>query len=551
VTIRGLSFTGAGTAITNNRAARGGVFVLSHDLTIEKNFLGIAPDGSPAGKTQAFQLQPTNRGLSENGLRILDNVIGANANMAIDLAARGFSAPQPLRGLRIAGNLIGVDPTGTQPRPNGGDGIVVAWSAGAQIVGNMVANSPGVGIRHRGRTQAVPGSDPALDPGLLLQGNVVEGNAGGGIVLDPNPAFPVASQGDPNTGPAQLLGNTVTGNGAAGISVLQATGTRRPNIQIGGTSAGQPNTITANNGPGIAVGASTSDTSVAVTARGNSIYANTGRAIDLATDGPTANGPAGTARTGPNALVNFPVITSIAHASVIVAGTYAGAANATYTLDFYKSQSAADPQTWIGSAQVTTDAGGNATFRAEFVPDVPAGWVIAATATDADGSTSELGDVVVVPAAAPPAIAQPSSPGGSDQPARSPEAKRAKPRLALRQTASRATLPAGQTATYTIRVTNPSDRALHEVRTCEELPSGLVYVRSTPGAKLSKGRYCWTAKSLGPGRTATYRLTVRALARRGRARSRAVASAPDARARRVTTTVRVLGPALREGGVTG
>jgi uncharacterized repeat protein (TIGR01451 family) len=651
VTIRGLSITGTtGTAagITNNRVARGGMFVLSRDLTVEKNYLGVAPDGSAAGNTQAFQLQPGQRNLNQDGLRILDNVIASNTNTAINLGATGFATPHPIQGLRIAGNLIGLDPTGTQPRPNGGDGIIVAWSAGAQIVGNTVAGSPGAGIRARGRTQAVPGSDPALDPGLTVQGNVVEGNAGGGIVFEPNPP---PLNADPNSGPAQVLGNTITGNGVAGISVTQATGTVRPNFQIGGTAAGEPNTITANSGPGVAVGASTSDTSVAVTVRGNSIYANTGPKIDLAADGATANGPAGAARTGPNALVNFPLITSIAHGSVIINGTYAGTANAAYALDFYKSQTPDGAQTWIGSAGVTTDASGTATFRAELMPDVPEGWFITATATDANGSTSEFGDALAVPPVPPPAhdlsisegvsrsritvgdtviytlVAKNAGPdaasdvkvtdtlpsrldarsasstrgtcslkgnavscsagtvpvgqsvtvriralaiksgtatdaakvvppaGSSDNAANNATrvtVKIVKPTLGLTQALSRTTLRAGQTATYTIKVRNPSKRSVRNVRVCDDLPSGLVYAGSTPRAKLSNGKYCWTARTLAAGRSRTYRLTVRALSGAGgRKVNRASVSSSSVNADTATGAIRVLPARAVRGGVTG
>jgi uncharacterized repeat protein (TIGR01451 family) len=651
VTIRGLSITGAAMGVANNRFARAGLFWLSQNLTIEKNYLGVAPDGSAVGNTQAFGLQPGNRSLSEDGLRILDNVIAGNANTAINLGATGFQTPHPIQGLRITGNIIGLDPTGTQPRPNGGDGIVVAWSAGAQIVGNTVAGSPGAGIRARGRTQAVPGSDPAVDPGLTIQGNVVEDNAGRGIVFEPNPP---PLNADPNSGPAQLFGNTVRANGVAGILVTQATGTIRPNIQIGGTAPGQPNTITGNDGPGVAVGASTSDTSVSVSVRGNSIYANTGPKIDLANDGATANGPGGAARTGPNALVNFPLITSIAHGSVIIGGSYAGAANATYTLDFYKSQTADGAQTWIGSANVTTDADGNATFRAELVPDVPEGWFIAATATDAQGSTSEFDTAVVVPPVPPVpppahdlsifeglsrsrvtvgdtvlytlvaknagpdaasdvkvtdtipsrldarsatstrgtcslkgnavscaagtvptgesvtvrirALAIQSgtatdaakvtpSPGGSDDPANNASAatvKIVKPTLALTQGLSRTTLRAGQTATYTIKVRNPSKRAVHNVRVCDDLPSGLVYASSTPRAKLSNGKYCWTAKTLAAGESKTYRLTVRALSgAAGRKVNRASVSSSSVNANTATGAIRVLPARAVGGGVTG
>jgi Ca2+-binding RTX toxin-like protein len=403
ITIRGLSFTGSGTAITLNRIARNSMFTLQEDVTVEHTYIGLAPDGSAAGKSAAFQLQQGNRNVNPyNRFRIAGNVIGANASPAINAQANGFSRGLPVRGMRITGNIIGLDPTGTQPRPNAGDGIVFDISSDLQIVGNRIGANTGVGIRHRGRTQATPGTDPAVDPGLLIEDNVVEGNGGGGIALEPDGPILVPSAADPYSGPVNILGNTIADNGGAGIATTATADTIRPNLRIGGTAAGQANTITGNDGPGVAVGPAASDTSVAVTVRGNSIYANTGPSIDLASDGPTANGPAGSARSGPNALINFPVIGELAHGSLIVEGTYEGAPSSDFTLDFYKSETADGPQTWVGSKTVATDAGGTAAYSGEFDPDVPEGWYIRATATGADGSTSELGDAAVVPPVPPP-----------------------------------------------------------------------------------------------------------------------------------------------------
>lgn len=411
-TIRGLSFTGSGTAITMNQIARSGGFTLQEDVTVEHNYIGLAPDGSAAGKTATFQLQPGLRNATNpyHRMRIAGNVIGSNGGAGINAQANAFARGIPVRDMRIIGNIIGLDPTGTQPRPNAGDGIVFDISSDLQIVGNRIAANSGVGIRHRGRTQASPGTDPSVDPGLLIEDNVIEGNAGGGIVLEPDGPILAPPSADPYSGPVNILGNTVADNGGPGIATIATADTMRPNLRIGGTAAGQGNEITANDGAGVAVGPDTSDISVAVTVRGNSIYANTGPSIDLASDGPTDNSPAGTTRTGPNELVNHPAIDEVAHGSLIVSGTYEGAASTAYTLDFYKSQTAAGPQTWIGSMTVTTDPGGLGAYSANFDADVPEGWYIQGTATDADGSTSEFGGATVVPPMPPP------PPGGGPTP---------------------------------------------------------------------------------------------------------------------------------------
>ena len=127
-----------------------------------------------------------------------------------------------------------------------------------------------------------------------------------------------------------------------------------------------------------------------------------------------------------------------------------------------------------------------------------------------------------------------------------------KPTLALRQAVDRATLRPGETATFTIRVRNPSRRPIRQIRTCDRLPAGLAYVSSTRAGRLSDGAVCWTADALGAGRTVIYELTVRALA--GAAGShviRAAASSPNARSARAVRAIRVLAAVSRGGGVTG
>lgn len=126
------------------------------------------------------------------------------------------------------------------------------------------------------------------------------------------------------------------------------------------------------------------------------------------------------------------------------------------------------------------------------------------------------------------------------------------PQLRVRKGASRSRLRAGETVRYTIRVTNPSGLAVRDVRTCDRLPSGLVRVSSRPTAKLTNGRYCWTARTLGPRETATYRITARALSGvSGRKINVAQATSPDARSGRATRTIRVTRAPVRVGGVTG
>jgi uncharacterized repeat protein (TIGR01451 family) len=118
-----------------------------------------------------------------------------------------------------------------------------------------------------------------------------------------------------------------------------------------------------------------------------------------------------------------------------------------------------------------------------------------------------------------------------------------KPDLGLTKGVNKKVLRAGETVTYTIRTRNPSKTTLRNVRTCDDLPAELVFVKATPKAKPSKGKYCWTEKRLAAGKSKTYKLTARAITgiRPGRKVNHATAKSPDAKTKRAKRAVRVLG----------
>lgn len=130
--------------------------------------------------------------------------------------------------------------------------------------------------------------------------------------------------------------------------------------------------------------------------------------------------------------------------------------------------------------------------------------------------------------------------------------RRAKPVLRLSHRVDRPTVATGHSATFTIRVRNPSKRAIARLRVCERLAAGLVYAGSRPTARLERGRYCWTVGRLRAGASKTYRVKVRALRGvTGARRSLATATSPGARRASAPRTIRVLGAPPRGGGVTG
>jgi uncharacterized repeat protein (TIGR01451 family) len=121
-------------------------------------------------------------------------------------------------------------------------------------------------------------------------------------------------------------------------------------------------------------------------------------------------------------------------------------------------------------------------------------------------------------------------------------ATRVRPALTVTKVANHRTINAGRTVTYRIRVRNRSQQAVRHVRTCDRLPSGLAFVRSTPQARLTRGRYCWAATRLTAGKSRTYKLTARALSGTSGTRvNRAAATSPDAATGRARRSVRVNG----------
>jgi hypothetical protein len=148
---------------------------------------------------------------------------------------------------------------------------------------------------------------------------------------------------------------------------------------------GESNVIAYNGGSGVGVYSSASS----VTIRGNSIHDNTALGIGLA--------------SGANNSPNFPVLTAATNSGTdtAITGTFTAGAlyppNTTFTLDFYTNPNPAhlqadnyyhgEGQTWLGSATVTTDAQGNATFAVDLAVGTTGQW-ISATATDTSGNTS-------------------------------------------------------------------------------------------------------------------------------------------------------------------
>jgi titin len=393
------------------------------------NYVGTDASGTAAvpndleGVVIAFDASNNTVGGTAAGAR---NVIAGNAFGGVTLAFPGAA------GNVVAGNYVGTDASGTAALGNIRDGVLIRDGAANNTVGGTAAGARNVIAGNTGAGVNITGTGTT---GNVVAGNYIGTNASGTAAV-PN-AFNgvlLSAQASNNTvgGTAAEARNVISGNAREGVLIFtSATGTvvagnsigvaadgttplgnARHGVfvtdagfgnTVGGTAAGSGNVIAFNGGAGVLVGSDPADNFSYPAGPGNavegdSIHDNGALGIDLGpADGVTANDP-GDADTGPNDLQNYPVITAVA------AGA-SGGTDVTLTLDSAPSTAfrvelfandAPDPsgfgegQTYLGFADVSTDAGGHFAGTVSVAGTVAAGQTVTATATDPAGNTSEF-----------------------------------------------------------------------------------------------------------------------------------------------------------------
>jgi titin len=413
----------------------------SNGNVIEGNFLGTDPTGTIA--------HPNNSTNAGSGCIIFctgssNNVIGGTTPAARNLISGNIGAGVSFAGTGnvVQGNLIGTDVTGTLALGNtdrgvftggtngliggtttdarnvisangrgvdlfGGSNTVQGNFIGTDVTGTIALSNPNVGVNTNGSANNVIGgltATPGTPPGNLISGNAGNGNPGvqlfgaGGLSSSGN-----LVQG--NIIGADITGTQPLGN-AFGIAIDGHDNT------IGGTAVGARNIIAFNgstcnvNDAGIVI-RDTAIPSINNAILGNSIFSNGGLGIDLVGGsedacGVTANDNCDT-DTGPNNLQNYPVLTS-AHSgggSTTIQGSLNSAPNTTFRIEFFDnpqchSSGHGQGETFVGATNVMTDGNCSAPITVTFPATVQAGHVIAATATDPSGNTSEFSACVVV-----------------------------------------------------------------------------------------------------------------------------------------------------------
>lgn len=325
----------------------------------------------------------------------------------------------------VRGNLLGSDATGTVAKrfqdraiyvDSNTDGVIIGSSiaaltpayrnvvvaAGTGITSSGTANNITirgnfVGTRPSGLTAVSAG---AVDLGIWLD------NATGASVVSDNVIAGTSSRGiqtrfsngaviERNLVGVAANGSTALGgNVSGGIAVSETNGAPLTNLII------RNNTIANGTGVGVLVSRSTATNVVrGVVITQNLIRDNTGLGIDLSAsfsaDGVTSN-DALDVDTGANNLQNFPVLAAATGDGSNVATPYVfnSEPNQNFVLEFFRSatchtSSHGGAEAYLGSANVTTDASGNASGTASFASALSTGF-ISATATHAVNGTSEF-----------------------------------------------------------------------------------------------------------------------------------------------------------------
>ena len=411
VTIRGLAIN----RFAGYQIEASGYPYNTANLVVEGCFLGTTSDGLHASGTgpgvaathlnfRIGGLTPAARNLIATEVHLTGAGVAQGNLVGTDAAGLRAAAPGTPSGRGVylyGGNAVtfgGTDPNAGNVVAGFDEGLRLE-SAASTVQGNYFGVDAGLtGVIPSGSTGIA-----VVSAGLIGGSGPGEGNIIGGWETGVQIGHPVTFQG--NAVGTDSTGTRNLGNRINGIYVTSSI------LSIGGINPGESNLIAYNGWAGVLV----YSFSKKVTIRGNRIFENgfggtpaggfQGIGIDLASaigpDGATANDPGdGDAGSGAaNDFQNFPLIASAAPESggTRVIGTLNSLPSAAFDLDFYgnpacrpRPRALLQGETYLGTTQVTTDAGGNASFNVLLSNPIEAGAFVTATATDSAGNTSEF-----------------------------------------------------------------------------------------------------------------------------------------------------------------
>jgi len=414
----GVRIQGAASNNTIGGSAEGEANIISSNLgngvlvsgsgttgnTVLGNLIGVDQDGL-IGLGNSGNGVTINKGASGNTIggtaQFEGNVISDNGKNGVNINGAGTN------GNTVAGNIIGADATGTNPLANSLSGVQIAGGAKANAIGGTTADAlnlisgntkhgiilkgtgttgntilgNAIGTNLAGVTALANGKD-GINIGVGAKANTIGGSgAGEGNTISGNGRMGILIQAGQTEIQGNQIGTTLDGNGALanGSHGIMVTN-KSSNTHIGGTAAGDGNVIAHNGRVGVLIGKDSTFTTPAGT--GNSVLGNS--IFDNALLGISITG-------GANNKQSFPTINT---ATIINAGTQldvnfqlTSKPNTQFRIEIFASQ-LADPlgfgegQTFLGFIDVTTNASGTVTQTATVNWSATLGNNITATATN-------------------------------------------------------------------------------------------------------------------------------------------------------------------------
>lgn len=331
---------------------------------------------------------------------IRTNVISENGDNGIEIAGNAS-------GVRVAGNLIGLDTQGNAAMGNVGDGIEVDGNAHGIIIGgpqptfniishNAISANGGDGVAITGQAHNISLSYSYIGTDLI--GTEAFGNAGDGIYVGPGTSTISIGSFNPN------LITVVSGNVGNGIEIDGANGNTVIGTLIGTDAAGilplgnGGNGILIDNSSQNTIGSAANQVGIPVNViafnSANGISVESGNSNEILADSIFDNALSGIdLGSGANRNQAAPVLTTAVRLpfSLEVSGTLTSTPNSIYTIELFASNANdSSGHLYIGSVKVQTNAAGTAKFTFSGALPPASFPFITATATDANGDTSEF-----------------------------------------------------------------------------------------------------------------------------------------------------------------
>ncbi len=399
-----------------NRFGLNGISVETSDNCVVNDcIIGLNPaaDTDQGNGGQGISIKDSSNTIIGGTAASNRNIISGNALSGIEIKFTSIASNNS-----VLNNIIGTNAAGATGLGNSQNGVIVDGAQGTIIGGSLaerniisgntlagiaVLAADGTTIRsniigaNSTGTSAVPnGSGISLDSatssniggGTVNDGNLISGNTGAGILVMAASNF---NNIEGNLIGTKLDGTSALGNGSHGISFPNGTSASNRIEGFGASS----NTIAFNGGAGISLFAGGNNNRIS----GNSIFANAGLGIDLGTAGVTPNDN-GDTDTGPNGLLNFPILLSLAGNTI--SGELHVGVNANTNVEFFANATCdasgnGEGEVFLGSQFITTDNSGFATFMFPYTP-VAGKPVITAVVINAETSdTSEFSACLTPP----------------------------------------------------------------------------------------------------------------------------------------------------------